>query len=104
MRWRKLLGLLMVFAVIAAGCGDDDEPAATTQAPTTTATTSAPTTAATEAPADKVSVAILLPCAINDLSWCQAAYEGVKDLEAEGLIDLQVVDNAPFDAQGATCP
>lgn len=50
----------------------------------------------------KVSVAILLPCAINDLSWCQAAYEGVRQLESEGLIDLQIVDDAPFDAQGAT--
>ena len=47
-------------------------------------------------------MAILLPCALNDLSWCQAAYEGVKLLESEGLIDLQVVDDAPFDAQGAT--
>ena len=55
-----------------------------------------------EPAADKVSVAILLPCALNDLSWCQAAYEGVKLLESEGLIDLQVVDDAPFDAQGAT--
>ena len=51
---------------------------------------------------DKVSVAILLPCAVNDLSWCQAAYEGVKLLETEGLIDVQIVDDAPFDAQGAT--
>ena len=55
-----------------------------------------------EPAAVKVSVAILLPCALNDLSWCQAAYEGVKQLESEGLIDLQVVDDAPFDAQGAT--
>ena len=96
--WKRLLVALMALALIAAACGDDDS---------TTADEPAADEPAADEPAadeggDKVSVAILLPCAINDLSWCQAAYEGVKDLEAEGLIDLQVVDDAPFDAQGAT--
>ncbi len=106
MRFKRLLIVIAALALVAAACGDDDAvpatpaPAATSAA--TPAPTDAPTPTPTDAPApDKVSVAILLPCAINDLSWCQAAFEGVKEMEADGLIDLQIVDNAPFDAQGA---
>src|SRR6187455_419781 len=107
MNWKRPVVLAAALSLLAVACGDDDGSsdsattaplAATTAAPATTAgaaTTAAPT-------GEKVSVAILLPCAINDASWCQAAYEGVKQLESEGLIDLQVVENAPFDAQGAT--
>ena len=129
---RSVVALLAVFVLFAAACGDDEaaEEAAPEAAPTTAAPVEEPAAeepaaeepaaeepaaeepaaeepaaeepAAEEPAAEKVSVAILLPCALNDLSWCQAAYEGVKLLESEGLIDLQVVDDAPFDAQGAT--
>lgn len=113
---RSVVALLAVFVLLASACGDDEpaEETAPEPAPTTAAAAEEPAAeepaaeepaeepAAEEPPADKVSVAILLPCALNDLSWCQAAYEGVKLLESEGLIDLQVVDDAPFDAQGAT--
>ena len=114
MGYKRIAALTCVVGLLAGACGSDSEepaaPAATAAPTTAPAATAAP--AATDAPAAaddgdgaadaKVSVAILLPCAINDLSWCQAAYEGVKELEAEGLIDLQFVENAPFDAQGAT--
>jgi basic membrane protein A and related proteins len=115
--WKRLLVVLLALAFVAAACGDDDddtaaeptvEDTATDEAATDDDTTDDAATddAATDDAAtdsgEKVSVAILLPCAINDLSWCQAAYEGVKELESEGLIDLQIVDDAPFDAQGAT--
>ncbi len=92
MIFKRFLPLLAVLGLFGAACGEDDSAAPeepTAQQPDPEAD-------------DKVSVAILLPCAINDLSWCQAAYEGVKQLETEGLIDLQIVDDAPFDAQGAT--
>lgn len=106
MKWLRLIGLTMVLLLAVAACGSDDDGGDTTtsQAPAATTTTAAPAGTDTTQPppeAEKVSVAILLPCAINDLSWCQAAFEGVKDLEADGLIDLQVVGDAPFDAQGA---
>ena len=110
---KRVAALACVLGLLAGACGSDSDestaPAATAAPTTAPATTAAPTTTAPAAADDgggaadaKVSVAILLPCAINDLSWCQAAYEGVKELEAEGLIDLQFVENAPFDAQGAT--
>ena len=129
MTTRRVLALLAVFVLLAAACGDDEasteetapEPAPTTapaaeepeamaeepepaaEEPEPAAEEPEPAAEEPEAMADeKVSVAILLPCALNDLSWCQAAYEGVKLLESEGLIDVQFVDDAPFDAQGAT--
>ena len=99
MGYKRIAALTCVVGLLAGACGSDSEepaaPAATAAPTTAPAATAAP--AATDAPAAaddgdgaadaKVSVAILLPCAINDLSWCQAAYEGVKELEAEGLID-----------------
>ncbi len=126
---RRIVALLAVFVLLASACGDDESDSEAAPEPTTAAAAEEPAAeepaaedpepepateepaaedsgtdepAAEEPVADKVSVAILLPCALNDLSWCQAAYEGVKQLESEGLIDLQVVDDAPFDAQGAT--
>lgn len=116
MKWKRVVALLLAFGVVAAACGDDDDDAAEatdgagTEEPAADdggeepaePTDAAADDAAAEPTGEKVSVAILLPCAINDRSWCQAAYEGVKGMEADGLIDLQVVENAPFDAQGAT--
>ena len=110
MIFKRIAALVCVVGLLAGACGSDSDEAASpaaTAAPTTAAPTTAAPAPATADDGDgevaaKVSVAILLPCAINDLSWCQAAYEGVKELEAEGLIDLQFVENAPFDAQGAT--
>ena len=108
MIFKRIAALVCVVGLLAGACGSDSDesavPAATAAPATAAPATAAPATAddGDEEVAAKVSVAILLPCAINDLSWCQAAYEGVKGLEAEGLIDLQFVENAPFDAQGAT--
>ncbi len=99
----KFIARALAAAALVVGtvsCGDDDDGEAvadptTTQAPATDDTSGG-------GGGDTVSVAILLPCAINDKSWCEAAYTGVKKLEADGLIDVQIVENAPFDAQGAT--
>jgi basic membrane protein A len=52
--------------------------------------------------ADKVKVALVLPCPINDGSWCQIAYSAAKQLEKEGLITLEYTSNAPQDTAGVS--
>ena len=52
--------------------------------------------------AGKVKVALVLPCPTNDGSWCQIAYTAAKQLEKEGLIDLQYTSNAPQDTAGVS--
>ena len=80
MRWNRLFVTLMAFSLFAAACGDDDSTTADEPAADEPAADEPADEPAAEPAAEKVSVAILLPCAINDLSWCQAAYEGVKQL------------------------
>lgn len=96
-----VVAVTIVVALLGASCGDDPAPTttaavATTAAPTTTvATTAAPTT---EAMADEtVKVALIIGSPRNDLGWSQAGYEGVKALEDEGLIDLEVVEALEFE-------
>lgn len=110
MRKFSWIAFAVAFLLVAAACGDDDEPtttaAPTTAAPTTAAattaapTTAAPTTAAptTAAPAEKVKVALIIGSARNDLGWSQAGFEGVTKLEEEGLIELEVVEALEFEA------
>lgn len=50
----------------------------------------------------KVKVALVLPCPINDGSWCQNAYTAAKLLQKQGLITLQYTSNAPQDTPGAS--
>jgi basic membrane protein A len=50
----------------------------------------------------KVKVALVLPCPTNDGSWCQNAYQAAKQLQKEGVIDLQYTSNAPQDTAGAS--
>ncbi len=47
--------------------------------------------------AAKVKVGLILPCATNDHTWCQAAYTAAVRLKKEGAIDLKYTSNAPFD-------
>jgi basic membrane protein A len=91
---RRALGLVAALAITGAACGGGGTAPAGGGSPTQTA--------GGEPGQEKVKFAILLPCQINDLSWCQAAYEGAKQLEDEGLIELSYTDNAPQDAAGAT--
>ena len=99
MKSTKIVVLVAVMALLAAACSDDEGgTTGTTGATGTTGGTSA--TGATGG-GEKVEVALLLPCAINDLTWCQQAYDGAKALEAEGLITLAYVDNAQQDAATA---
>ena len=56
----KLLGVMLVFALVAAACGDDDDTTDTTAAPATTAATEAPSDT-TEAPAETTTTATPTP-------------------------------------------
>ena len=47
--------------------------------------------------AKKVKVALILPCATNDHTWCQQAYVAAKKLQAQGLISLTYISNSPQD-------
>jgi basic membrane lipoprotein Med (substrate-binding protein (PBP1-ABC) superfamily) len=51
---------------------------------------------------EKVKVALVLPCPINDGSWCQNAYQAARQLEREGAIELDYTSNAPQDTPGAS--
>lgn len=101
---KRIATVVLVLAVVATACGGGNEPAATTAttaaptattaatttaAPTATtaATTTAATTETTAAPESKgISVALVLPGEINDLSWNQVMFEGAQALKDEGLI------------------
>jgi basic membrane protein A len=48
-----------------------------------------------------VKMAILLPCPINDQSWCQQAYSAVNQLKTEGAVALKYLENAPQDSAAA---
>jgi len=47
-----------------------------------------------------ISVALLLPCPTNDLTWCQQAYAAATRLQREGLIKLHFTADAPQDDAG----
>lgn len=108
MRHRRNIwaAVFVALGVAAASCGGDADTT-TTQAPAAaTTTTMAPTTAAmadeveTTAAAmddEPVKVALIIGSPPNDLGWSQAGYEGVKALEDEGLIDLEVVEALEFE-------
>lgn len=88
-----LLGLVLSFALIAAACGDDDEPATTTSAPTTVApTTMAPTTTAA---ASGVKACLVTDLAgIDDRSFNASAWAGVQQAEEMGFAhDIQVLES-----------
>lgn len=108
MRHRRYIwaAVFVALGVAAASCGGDSA-ATTTQAPTTTTTTVVTTTAAMPDEAETtdegamddepVKVALIIGSPRNDLGWSQAGYEGVKALEDEGLIDLEVVEALEFE-------
>lgn len=108
MRHRRNIwaAVFVALGLAAASCGGEADTT-TTQAPAAaTTTTMAPTTAAmadevetTDAAMDDepVKVALIIGSARNDLGWSQAGYEGVKVLEDEGLIDLEVVEALEFE-------
>jgi basic membrane lipoprotein Med (substrate-binding protein (PBP1-ABC) superfamily) len=87
------LGLVSIIALIGAACGDDGGK-------TTTGGGGGKTSAA---PGEKpVKMALVLPGNINDLSWNQMAYEGAKQLEKEGMVELSYTENVPEDAASVT--
>ncbi|MCY3910146.1 MAG: BMP family protein [bacterium] len=104
----KLLALLMVFGLVAAGCGNDDDaevqPAPEPAADDTQQAEPEPEPEPEEEPepepepepeddGDALRVALLLPGVRNDNSFSQAAYEGLRDAVAEdGNVETQVLE------------
>jgi basic membrane protein A and related proteins len=75
----KLIAMLMLFAIVAVSCGDDD-------------TTSGSDTDSADG-GDKLRVALLLPGVRNDNSFSQAAFEGLMAAAAtDGNIETQILE------------
>lgn len=70
-KWRLIVALIAAFALLASACGDDDEAGDDTGG---------------EGGDSGISVALVLPGEINDLSWNQQMYSGATALQEEGLI------------------
>lgn len=77
---RGSLSALVILALLVAACGGS-QPAPSGGQPQGT----------------QVKVGLILPCAINDHTWCQAGYEAAKRLEQEGSIQLKYTSDAPQD-------
>ena len=73
---RRIAVMVMALALIIAACAEEEAATTTTAAETTT----------TAAAAEGVSLAMVLPGEINDLSWNQVMFEGAEALQSEGLI------------------
>jgi len=87
---KKLRWLVPLAALVSvtAACGGDDDGAAETTADTTDAA----------APADDLlRVGLLIHEPPNDLAWAQVAYESARSLEAEGVIQLTVLEEVSED-------
>lgn len=87
-RFTTLLVLLLMAALLLAGCPSaTPEPAQEPAAPATEAAAPAEEAAApAEAPApsgEPFKIAFVLPSSITDLAWGQAMYDGLKAVQAE---------------------
>ena len=79
--WRLIVAMIAAFALLASACGDDDGAAADDGAADDGAVDDG---AADDA--EGLTVALVLPGEINDLSWNQQMHEGAETLVDEGLI------------------
>lgn len=104
-RFRPLLALLILFALVAAACGGDDDDA---ESVAETAVDAAEEPAAEEpaeeaaepAAADAPKLAIVYSAEWFDGSWGEAAYDGGQELLAAGVIsDLALQENVPPGAE-----
>ncbi len=93
-----LLALLGVFALVLAGCGNDDDEPAATPAPTTATQQTSTATAAPEAP---FRVAVVAPSASNDLAFTQSIVDAVNILEDAGHIDELAITDGTFIVEDA---
>lgn len=93
-KWRLLLGLLAVFALVAAACGDSDSDADDAD---DADESSEPAGGDEDEMADEgIRVALVLPGEINDLSWNQQMHSGAEALADEGLIsELKFTELVP---------
>ena len=97
----KIFALLMVFGLIAVGCGNDDdseaepapEPAPAEPEPEPEVEAEPEPEPEPESDGGTLKVALLLPGVRNDNSYSQAGFEGLRDAAAaDGNVEIQVLE------------
>ncbi|HEX6331462.1 MAG TPA: BMP family protein [Actinomycetota bacterium] len=94
-RWMRLAVVLAVLVIVAAACGDDDEPeadGATGPTEATGATEATGPTGATET-GEPFRVALVAPSATNDLAFTQSMFDALGTLEESENLEIAVSDN-----------
>jgi len=86
-RMTKLVGLVGAVALLAAACSKSATPG---------------TSGSGSSSKGPLKVALILPGYINDLSFNQMSYQGAKELQEQGLIDLAYSEAIPEDAASIT--
>lgn len=102
---KKILALALALTFVMAtlaGCGSSDtkETAKTTESTEPVVTNGI----ATDAPAksDKLKVALCVTGAVNDMGWCQSAYEGLVLVETELGCEIAYTENVDASDMVAT--
>lgn len=81
-KWRLIVAMIAALALLASACGDDSDDAADDSVD--------------GGSGEGISVALVLPGEINDLSWNQQMHSGAQMLVDEGLIsDLSYTELVP---------
>lgn len=88
--WRLLVAMLAMLALVASACGDDGDTDDADSADQDSADADSADSDGSDDEAtgdgEGISVALVLPGEINDLSWNQQMYTGAQALVDEGLI------------------
>ena len=106
MKKTKLLALLLVLVMVTsllAACGGSDkkETKAETKAETTAETGSEAKESAA-ADGESLKVALCVTGAVNDMGWCQSAYDGLKLLEEKYGAEIAYTENLQAADMAAT--
>jgi len=84
----RRMAIVALLALFGVACGGAEEGTDTTVGGT--------------ADSDVVSVAIIMPSEINDLSWSQQGYTGLNALQERGLIEFAYSESVAEDAASAS--
>jgi basic membrane protein A len=91
----RLAAVLAVLAIVAAACGDDDEPSGEETGATaaTGATATGPTATGPTETGEPFRVALIAPSATNDLAFTQSMFDALGALEDAENLEIAVSDN-----------
>ncbi|MDD3221096.1 MAG: BMP family ABC transporter substrate-binding protein [Clostridia bacterium] len=95
------LGLTLAVSMLTACGGGTKETKAETKAETTAETTGE-TTEAAAADGESLKVALCVTGAVNDMGWCQSAYEGLELLEEKYGAEIAYTENLQAADMAAT--